>query len=982
MDRITRGDISPWTERELSFPHSPKRPRTDCAVTDGFTGNSRLDSSEPSTPQKTTSYLSPSNPLETKGPSGTAECEDFQDAKPHVQSQDSYADVTTSDSNGAHAGSSEVCFIGPEKHPVVLMSSEQPPATKTNQLSLYLSDGTCRSLPSASTNTPSVLDCRHLGEPLKDEVPDNCCLSTENGEDEEVRCQSDYTYKDAVHVTGLCNTWSQFAEVVEAYQRSEELDFIESISFSEAEGECPDFKPLNSYLEEDSSGNFPEGGKIEENILELLICKTEIVSICEEEIKDQVRENGLSKSLIPTAEKCDEESLLSNNMLFDTNIVVQNGTFEVDNYSGAAHTAEIPMLERISQEPAEGDNDADPFSVTDPAIRSEIERVCRSSDCTAAVELSPSEKVCKIEAPLPFCSDVRTSQRDSSPDQTAEFNQQSRTQQYKDKNEVLHQSSESQACFNETCGVTGNEGNFQSESSSSSSSSTKPRPAGDDGVQESRDPDRHQLKEQSQSSCFPASTDHTKKRQVGYSQTETDRVEETAEIEEREEVNFLKEMESDEQGDLENAITSKEKLLLKNEQDKEDSFIDDQRERERQKYDSGFNCTDAKLGSQPLCEEPLCADICEENVATERKEGKGRKHVETGLENSEFQPKSEVAVQKQSKHKDDEGISGWTEGSRLTFCGDDQEQSLRCFSDHRHREDTSTAETEDQLSAFNFPLNDAVVPCQQNLIHSQKAHHNSPELKCSDRFLPSALTLHNHVPEGFDTFEKIQLSPDDDDDAAGLGSLPVLTSSPRQLLKTPQQQLRHHMPMAESDSQGKIPGEEEVEGGDEEDEEEVERSGRHIDMSNGFVSSDSTGNEVPNFIPAADVRQPEQQPSCRSACDPSDHTHDELHPQPVCSAVHSESEGSSSGPNYSSEFEMKEEFNRVLKELNLFFDISRNDVSSDSRPPSPEGCCDLPETLMAKTSTCTEHLSSPELGHRNTGSYTMLFTSGPTVRDI
>ncbi|KAM4521794.1 uncharacterized protein PAE49_001769 [Odontesthes bonariensis] len=238
-----------------------------------------------------------------------------------------------------------------------------------------------------------------------------------------------------------------------------------------------------------------------------------------------------------------------------------------------------------------------------------------------------------------------------------------------------------------------------------------------------------------------------------------------------------------------------------------------------------------------------------------------------------------------------------------------------------------------------------------------------PRLKLKVSF---SLRAMRHVPEGFDTFEKIQLSPDDDyDDAAGLGSLPVLTSSPR-LLKSPQQQLRHHMPMAESDSQGKIPGEEGVEGGDEEDEEEVERSERHTDMPNGFVSSDSTCNEVPNFIPAADVRRPEQQPSCGSACDPSEHTRDELHSEPVCSAVPYESDGSSSDPNYSSEFEMKEQFNRVLKELNLFFDISRSDAASDSSPPSPERCCDVPETFTAKTSTCTEHLSSPELGHRNT----------------
>ncbi|XP_041831122.1 RAD51-associated protein 2-like isoform X2 [Melanotaenia boesemani] len=193
--------------------------------------------------------------------------------------------------------------------------------------------------------------------------------------------------------------------------------------------------------------------------------------------------------------------------------------------------------------------------------------------------------------------------------------------------------------------------------------------------------------------------------------------------------------------------------------------------------------------------------------------------------------------------------------------------------------------------------------------------------------------------------------------------MPVLTSLPRQLLKTPQQQL--HMPVAKSDNQMEVPGEEGDEAGEEE---EVERFECHTDnRRNGSVSSDLTCNEVPSFTPAADIIAlgcPEQQPNCGSVCDSSEDTHDELKPQSVPPAV--PSEGLSSGLNSCSEFEMKEQLDRVLKELHLFFEISKNDFAEDRRSP-PEQQSKTPPTFERITVKCPDHLSSPKLGHhRNT----------------
>lgn len=811
--------------------------------------------------------------------------------------------------------------------------------------------------------------------------------------DEEVQCQPDCIYEDLLHDTGFCNTWSQSAEVEESNHKKEH-GLSKNILFSKKKEEgnrrisSSDYANSQSFYsnpEEDPSGNLAEGVK-NEKILELQICENENVAVCDGETKGQVNENGVSKHSVPSAAECAEGSIVSYNVVLARNIAIENASHEADDFCGAKvehaackmtanpwsetsdHTTETPMSARISQEPAEQDNDAGPFSVIEPAIWSETgreakEKRCNSETCTAGVELSPSVEICKMETCLPLCSDVRRSQEVSAPDQTRKFNHQSGTQPWKDeKDNLCHSRAEPQACSittNETHNKTGNEGSCHWKSSPSGSPCwpTLPPPAGD-GRQESHDTVGHQLKGQDQSGCFPASPDKLKTQEVEYLQTEITRI---SEIKDSEELTSFEEEITDENGKSEHSMDFEEKLLPQNEKPKEVTT----------EISTG-DCINGwtkgnKLPHGCLSDHPYSAVIPMMKGATE---GKERKEEASVVEETDVHGNSEIVTSKdghqQSQQKGDateastdECISEWTEGyvsgNKLTPVRQhEQGNKLICLSDRQHTAETFMVEYKNDLMAFTFPpTSDAVVPCPHKLIHSQNADNNPAALNCSDRFspVPPAFTFCDHVLGGFDTFEKIQLSLHDDDDA-GLSNSPLLTSLTAQLLKTPQPHLYNSMPEAESNEHKEVPEDEEEEGHTE-------------NMANGFLCSDYSCNELPNFISAADVIAlgwPEQQPSSELACNSTECFQDDLNPQSISSTVPSESPASD--VNYSPKFEMKKQFDRVLKELNLYFDISISDFASDSRASSPEQCSDVTET-----SICKERLSNTELGrHRDTSS--------------
>ncbi|XP_051792517.1 uncharacterized protein LOC110962399 [Acanthochromis polyacanthus] len=953
MDKTPQDDIRPQDETELTSPLSPKRPRTECTVTNDRSQRSRFDFPEPLTFRKTPNSPSPTSSLQKN--QGLICTVDFQDEKHDELPQDTKLNVTpitkatASHSNSAPTGS-EVCFITAERHPLLLGKDEQPPVTKTDKLSSYPGDDT-----DGSPAPPVLPDCTWLGKSLEDKTPGGLSRSTGSNEDgrqmqnhvsqtqaaaftsesEEVTCQSDCTCNGA----GFCSTRSQFAEVVESNQRK--LEFSEGILVSKEEDDSltassnyEDSKLFHSNPEDDHSGNLSEGGGNEENKLELQICENETVSVSDGETKGQVNEDGMSETAALSAAECAEGSLHSYDVVLDRNIATENVGLEADDFCGpkeeraackiiaearsetADHTTETPMPVRISREPAEGDNDAGPLSVIDPAIWSETdgeaEEKRRNSESTAGVELSPSVEGCEMETPLPLCSDVRPPQRVSSPDQTEHFNHQSGIRQCKDENEDLCQSCREpparSVTADETHDNTGSEAGCQWKSRPSSGPA-KPLPAGVEGIQESHDTEGQQLKEQSKSGCSPVSLDHLKTQEVKYAQSETERWDETAEREEI--LRFVTEMESDEHGELE------EKPQSEHKHETPEMSTDDKHEHEDEPGNTPDQCV---------------SDVSMMDVTAEEKDGKDVTNVGEQTETDGRENSSEEDTQQQLKADVSEASPG--EGFELSH-----------FSDCE-----PTAENKDHLPASVLPsTSDAVVLCQQ----SQNTHYDPTTLSCSDRFplLPSAFPLYNCVLRGFDTFEKIQLSPDDDDDyAAGLGSIPDLISSPSQLLHSPQPQIHPSIPAEESDEHEEAPGGE-------------ERLECHT--ANGFISSDPACNELSNFITAADVIALGL-PSCDSASDSYESIQDEINPQSASPAVSTKSDGPASDV---SEFEMKEEFDLVLKELNLFFDISRNDFGSDSRPSSPEQCGEMTELVEVNASKCEEHLSSPEPGrHRDTSS--------------
>ncbi|XP_045916250.1 uncharacterized protein LOC123977542 isoform X2 [Micropterus dolomieu] len=991
MDKITLEDMSAQTERELTSPLSPKRPRTDCKVTDNNSGK-RFDFPELLTFQKTTDSLSPTSML-----------------------QKNVSLVCIAERGDTEEAHSQFLF---------LVTDEHPPITETDKLSSYPVDD-AGGAEDASTDTSSHPDCKWSEKSLEDEPPGGCNRPAGNDEDgrqvqnsvsqiqaftlsssdDEVRCRSDGTYEDTLHDTGFCDTWSQSAEVEESNQTRHEYGFSENILFSNKKEDCPifssdyaDSKTFYSSPKEDPSGNLAEGVKNEGEILELQISENENVAVCDRETKGPINENGMSKNSIPSAAGCAEGSIVSYDMALARNVEIENMSLEAENKmianarsETADHTTETPLPARISQEPAEGDNDADPFSVIDPAIWSETEREAEVKRCyaesTAGVGLSPSVKVYKMEMHFPLCSNVRPSQEVSAPDRTGQFNHQSRTQQCKDDKEDLlvgQPYTEPRACSITTNGTHNKTGNasschWKSSPSSSPCRAAEPPPAGD-GRQESHDTVGHQSNERDQPGCFPVSLDHLKTQKVEYLQTEAARLDESTEIKGKEMTSF-EEIRTEEHGNSENPMKQNEKHKQDKTKVSTGDCITDWTDDKLSKCGNESIHIDEELRNYLEClsDHPYNAVILAIKETTVEKERKEEASVgeETAVhENSEILVKSEDAHQQQSLQEGDmanaspdECSSEWIQGD-LTRSGNkltrvsqhEQRNKISCFAEYQHRGETFMVENKDDLLAFTFPpTSDAVVPGPYEFIHSHNADRNPTALNCSDRFtsVPFAFTFYDRVPGAFDTFEKMQLSLDnEDDDDAGLSNSP-----PRQLLKTPQQQLYNSLPEAESNEHKEVP-EEEVE-------EEVERSECHTEnMGNGFLSSDQSCNELPNFISAADIIAlgwPEQPPNCESACNSSKCSQDDLNPQSICPTVSPMSDSPASDVNDSPKFEMKKHFDMVLKELKLYFDISISDIASDSRASSPEQC--TTEELESDISKYKEHISSPDLGrHRDTAS--------------
>lgn len=231
---------------------------------------------------------------------------------------------------------------------------------------------------------------------------------------------------------------------------------------------------------------------------------------------------------------------------------------------------------------------------------------------------------------------------------------------------------------------------------------------------------------------------------------------------------------------------------------------------------------------------------------------------------------------------------------------------------------------------------DAVVPEPQEVNPSYHAVTIATARNCSDTLspVPSVFTFGDRVPAGFDAFQRIQLSLEDDDKRDYSGS-----NSP---LCSPLQPRRHYHSIleAESTNQHEVAPEEE-EGKD------VERFKCHTENTTD-LSSDYSYNDMPNLT-TTPIRWPERHVNSRSAVGSPDHG---------CSPA--------SSLKKDIEFDMKKHFDLVLKELRLYFEISVNEFFSVGNGSVPRQCGEVTKVPEEETS---QQFFSPDLMHqKNTAS--------------
>ncbi|XP_057678827.1 uncharacterized protein LOC130907584 [Corythoichthys intestinalis] len=285
---------------------------------------------------------------------------------------------------------------------------------------------------------------------------------------------------------------------------------------------------------------------------------------------------------------------------------------------------------------------------------------------------------------------------------------------------------------------------------------------------------------------------------------------------------------------------------------------------------------------------------------------------------------NEIALKEDKPNNEDKTElplnEGLNEGTELTP-GDEVEYKPRCFSEYQQAEEI--LECKDELFAVSFPpFSDAVVPGPHEL-----TPRTSQKVDCSlaqnsnDIFSPVPSVFATYTR--FDNFHKIQLSPEYDDD--GQRNCCSHTSLTMQLIKSPQMEHFQLKADDEHEERSKVTEEDQInEHRVECHTEDFANEGFNIDInSNKFGSWEDTAIELPNNA-SGNNEPPPDSIQCL-------------------------------------EFKMKKEFDLVLKELNLYFDICKSEIASKNGTP-PEQCGDV---LKSKVSNSTTHLISEELAlHR------------------
>lgn len=464
MEKIILENVQdPVTEESVS-PISTKRPRTDWIKN----YREKIRSSLSATLQKTNIIAQKNAELLY-----TSERWYSGHGKPHERADTeitatSGTDLTSSLPEEEYAGSPRA-LVSVDGCALLLVQDEQPEVTDCDKLGSYSRDDAggelakFHTVPDAAPDTSSRPDCKLLLESLEDEPPGGCSLPDGSGDEgaecsvnqieafsqtsgEELGCQHGCTQSG----TAFCGAWSQSAEAEPCFQKKgHESAATIWCDYSNAS--------LNPNVVEKHSAKLDRGGKIGERKLEWQICENEEVAVSE--TKGRANEDSPEKNAIRCKDKCAAGSTIDNDVVSSRNIVRENVTLEADVFPGAKgehaagqmiaqprrgtadHTAETPVSARISGEPAEGDNDASPFTVIDPAIWSAADREAVggcSSQSTAGAELSPSLTGSDMKMPLPLF-DITRPKDASFLGQTQQFNHPRGAQQCDEEKEEFGQ---------------------------------------------------------------------------------------------------------------------------------------------------------------------------------------------------------------------------------------------------------------------------------------------------------------------------------------------------------------------------------------------------------------------------------------------------------------------------------------------------------------------------------------------------------------
>ncbi|XP_053737179.1 uncharacterized protein LOC128768367 isoform X3 [Synchiropus splendidus] len=855
MDAVTR-DLSPRAKREMQ--DALKQPRTVPMLTEQ---NSGAVFPQHLVVQKSFSSSSlTSTSLNNTVLTSTGEYKEDrkQSKQPEGVRLNSMIQQNKTSQSDAASGSPEVCLFTPAiDYNQAIFSDPQEPC-----LSMAHNAASAITHKSESSDVSSFPDdCEQPGKSLEDNPPGACRAYSRHGNDE-TQVHSGINEDKAITLRSVHKEFSRipYSQAPKSEENTEkEYMCSNSVSVrSKREEAVPSHIAVSddgdlscTHHEEESYGNAAVGEKGEREKIELQICEN--VPVSDGGTENQVNEYDTSKKMISDSLKCTKGSVERDDVEFGRNVATQSACLNdlcekrgkhaagemtaMPQSEMADHTTVILIAARISQEAAEGDNEASPFVGFDPAICREPDRVsvirCHGLECAAGVELSPSSKASEINTALPL-SGVNLDQAERSFDQSRKASH----DENKDSCQLASETQSYSITANEIHDVNGDESCQQTFSPSSCQHRPENHTAGDN---------RHeclatvgdQFKDQSHSCPSSIASEHLEMREVRWSQQVSHETRE-------------------------------------------------RQEQAKEKDGSTVHCDDWIVEISDSCGETLLPD-------------------ESGASWCLYDHSYRV----NNFTNDDSTSNNRSDLLELT--------SDEC---NVHPSDKDGGEDFYLTSEAVVPgQNDSSPGCQsQNVVTNSSAQNTAAPVPC-------VLTHSNQ----FETFEKIHLSPDDDNDQ-DLGSRHLLTSLQGQLLKTLQWGLDQTMPGAERDEHMFItPNEAEEKG-------KVENSECHIEKTHESVSSDLNGKK-----PLSDVKNQDQQ---------DDDVQDVLNTDNKtislsCQSTHSE-------------FEMKEQFELVLKELNLYFESGRSDAEYVSGDGSNGKSHDTTDVLDVSPSVDKKSCSSPE----------------------